>query len=58
MLIIKHQNHLAKWPRVHFPYNVVGVRHQGTKEKSNTERGLGLGLLNYDIDMVVSTHTM
>jgi hypothetical protein len=20
MLIIKHQNHLAKWPGVHFPY--------------------------------------
>jgi hypothetical protein len=20
MLIIKHQSHLAKWPRVHFPY--------------------------------------
>jgi hypothetical protein len=22
MLIIKHQNHLAKWPGVHFPYNI------------------------------------
>jgi hypothetical protein len=22
MLIIKHQNHLAKWVRVHFPYNL------------------------------------
>jgi hypothetical protein len=20
MLTIKHRNHLAKWPRVHFPY--------------------------------------
>jgi hypothetical protein len=22
MLIIKHQNHLAKWHRIHFPYNL------------------------------------
>jgi hypothetical protein len=22
MLIIKRQNHLAKWPGVHFPYNL------------------------------------
>jgi hypothetical protein len=22
MLIIKHQNHLAKWSEVHFPYNL------------------------------------
>jgi hypothetical protein len=28
MLIIKHQNHLAKWPRVHFPY-IVEVPHLG-----------------------------
>jgi hypothetical protein len=34
MLIIKHQNHLAKWHEVHFPYNIpfLVVDDNTTKE--------------------------
>jgi hypothetical protein len=47
MLIIKHQNHLAKWARVHFPYTQVhscgtlgkhpAIRDQSTLAKLQSE---------------------